>query len=411
MVEITSKNHLYRLLKAKDKPFEKDDIKYLYCDAIDRYDCDSLYDFWMFHTDDSKRLNSKISHFNETLKASSNPIMTKNINYFTNINSGGKLVRGTLVNLGYMITGKNKDIEYSDDLALSIEIFQSAVLLHDDVLDKSMTRRGKDTVQIQFAKDYERVNELLLENPSFIDDMGNAVAISLGYVGLYLAYEKVVGAYGDNPDFCRLLREYDDVMLKCIQGGMSDMLMPFFERYHFLDKKDPYLASNEKSVLDIGYLKTASYTTIGPTVMGMIINGTDEDKLDKMRSIMSHAGIAFQVQDDILGVFADPKVLGKDVGSDVSEFKQTLLYVYIKEHDKARYKELMKYYGNPDITASDMKRVCELFTESGAYKYATDMMNYHYNAAKDEIEKLDYIDDESKKLLHGFIVYLECREY
>lgn len=367
-------------------------------------------DFCQFHKENSERLRGQLSLFNKEVKLANSPTLKRSFSYFSDINGGGKLLRGTLVSLGHQMTGCKNGASYSDDLAVTIEVFQSSVLLHDDVLDRAKVRRGKETAQVRLEKDFRSYNQIVAENPTFLQDMGNANAISLGYLGLYLANERLVSSYGEDPCFPRLLREYDDIMAKTLQGGIVDMMMPYLERYQN-GSRDSYLKSEEDCSNDIAYLKTANYTTIGPLVMGMVLNGTEESQLDEVRSAMRDAGIAFQIQDDIFGIFADEKILGKDICSDVSEYKTTLLYLYIKENCPELYEELLQYYGRSNLTGEDMCRVREIFREGGALRYATDVMNNYFTSSKEKVLNLTFVSPEAKRVLLGFIVYLEERSY
>ena len=118
-------------------------------------------------------------------------------------------------------------------------------------------------------------------------------------------------------------------------------------------------------------------------------------------------GIAFQIKDDLLGIFGDEKHIGKSTTSDVSEFKQTILYSHIIN---TKYKdELLKYYGKENITQSEMEKVKKLFEQSGSKKYAQDYMEKLFKESFEAILKLDFLDIESKKLLLGFAQYLKER--
>ena len=371
----------------------------------------SLSDFKNFLNDNYPRLQSKIASFNQESIESSPSNFVKAMGYFTHVNSGGKMLRGVLANMGYYICG-GEDIEYSDELALSLEVFQSSILIHDDLLDHGNTRRGKETVHVKIFNEFNISNaKVLEESPDIMKDLTNGVSVALGYVGLYMAYEKLLKAYIGNPNLVRLLHEYNDMVIKTVEGGIMDVIVPFQERYKDLipvtcpSEVDPY-----DVIEQLALLKTAYYTTMGPIVLGMILKGASVDQTLKISEIMLDAGLAFQIQDDILGIYADWKDLGKDVGADVIEFKQTFLYVYVKKNCPDALEELSRYYGNANITDKDVIRVQEIFDETGAHKFAEDKMNFHYNRAKENLEKVDFLSDEGKSLILGFILYLEQRK-
>ncbi|NLL63875.1 MAG: polyprenyl synthetase family protein [Ruminococcaceae bacterium] len=372
---------------------------------------DSLADFKEFLDNNYPRLQQKIAAFNEDSVEMAPEGFAKAMSYFTHLNSGGKMLRGVLANMGYYICG-GEDVEYSDDLALSLEIFQSAILVHDDLLDHGNTRRGKDTVHVHIFKEFNISNaKVLEESPDIMKDLVNGVSVALGYIGLYMAYEKLVVTYKDNPNLIRLLHEYNDMVIKTVEGGIMDVIVPFQERFkEELPYQIPENINQFELIENLALLKTAYYTTMGPLILGMVLKGAPAEQTSRVADIMLDTGLAFQIQDDLLGIYADEKVLGKDVGADVIEYKQTFLYTYVKENDEKALDELQNYYGNSDITLKDVERVQEIFKETGAYKFAVDKMNFHYNRAKENLLKIDFLDEEGKSLILGFILYLEQRK-
>ena len=238
-----------------------------------------------------------------------------------------------------------------------------------------------------------------------------AVTIMIGFLGLYMAYEKLSVAYGTNPNFSRILKEYNDVVIKTVEGGIMDVIVPFQERYkEYLPIESDLADTNPFDVIEqLAFLKTAYYTTMGPIVLGMILKGATDPEVDAVADIMKDVGLAFQIQDDLLGIYADEEELGKDVGSDVSEYKQTFLYTYVKVNVPEALTELNKYYGNDNITIEDLEAVRRIFKETGAYDFTANKMKFHYDKAKYNLQKLTFIDEEGKALILGFILYLESR--
>lgn len=358
------------------------------------------------------RLESKIDFFNKTMLEEAPEGFTRSMSYFTHINSGGKMLRGVLANMGYYILGGEHGIEYSDDLAMSLEIFQSSILIHDDLLDHGNTRRGKETTHVRIFNEFNITNAKVLEDsPDVMKDLVNGVSVALGYVGLYEAYNKLLFAYSDNPNIYRLLKEYNQMVIKTVEGGIMDVVIPFSERYKDqIPVQSPINADPFVIIENLATLKTAYYTTMGPIVLGMILAGATEEQTNAVSEVMLDTGLAFQIQDDLLGIYADQDILGKDVGADVAEYKQTFLYAYVKANDEAALNELNQFYGDNKIDASGVKAVQDIFNRTGAYQFAHDKMEFHYRRAKERLGKIDFIDDEGKELILGFIEYLEQRK-
>ena len=152
-------------------------------------------------------------------------------------------------------------------------------------------------------------------------------------------------------------------------------------------------------------LKTAFYTIIGPLSLGLILGGIDDEKLEDIKNVGDKIGVAFQIQDDILGIYSN---MGKVIGSDIKEFKQTILYSYTTKNEKYR-EELLKYYGKENINEVEIKETRRIFKESGAYEYAYNLMNKLYNESIDIIKHNKWIKTEDKQILVGFIEYLRTR--
>ena len=367
--------------------------------------------FKNFLKENGTRLEQKLGDYNDSLLKNAPNNFAQSMQYFTGINSGGKMLRAVLVNMGYYIFG-GKDITYSDELALSLEVFQSSILIHDDLLDHGETRRGKDTVHVRIMKDFHINNEEILKrNPDVLKDFTNGFSVALGYMGLYMAYQKMIEAYGDNKNLPRILKEYNDVVIKTVEGGIMDVVIPFQEKYKdFLPTDTSSVKLNPFDVIEqLAFLKTAYYTTMGPIVLGMMLNGASDEAVFDISAIMKDVGLAFQIQDDILGIYADADVLGKDVGSDVAECKQTFLYTFVKVNKPEALTELDKYYGKDNVTLEGLNVVRRIFKETGAYDFTYNKMEFHYNRAKEKLAALNYVSEEGKALILGFIEYLEAR--
>ena len=222
----------------------------------------------------------------------------------------------------------------------------------------------------------------------------------MGDYGLYSANKIISEAYAKDKNLAKILNCFNDTVLNTIKGELLDVILPFRSKNTNIDQK-----TINNSVMEIYRLKTAYYTIIGPLSVGMMLAGSNDKKIKEISKFAERVGIAFQIQDDILGIYSDQ--IGKVVGSDIKEFKQTILYSYII---KTEYKdELLKYYGKNELDDKVIKRVRELFEESGALKYAKDIMNKYYDEAIDILNYINWIDLDKKKILQGFVEYLRER--
>lgn len=349
--------------------------------------------FKEYYKETKEKLEEKIKDFNSNLASDDSGLINNNLKQFSILNSDGKLIRGVLVNLGYYLLKDNKD--YSLDLSLAYEVFQTAILVHDDIIDNDNTRRGKETIHYKNYKDYIIHGE---EQES--KHLGESTAICMGDYGLYKANQIIAENYKKDENLARVLINFNNTILTTIRGEFIDTVLPFNVKYNLINNNDI-----ESNILEIYRLKTAHYTIIGPISVGILLAGGDEEKIKDIEEFGTKVGIAFQIQDDILGIYSDET--GKVKGTDIKEFKQTILYSHIINTE---YKdELMKYYGKDDISEENIKKVQSLFKESSSYDYAINKMNKMYDESLEKLKNIKWITEDKKSLLRGFVEYLRNR--
>ena len=339
----------------------------------------------------SKEINNHLKEYNESMVKDKKGYLKENLEYLKNLNSDGKLVRGFLIALGYKIMKEN--IDYSYNLSLAYELFQTSILIHDDIIDNDNLRRGKDTIHFANYKKYKSFNEVDAKKTS------ESIGICIGDYGFFKVNEIIIKNYAQDPNFTKLFNYYNDIVLKTVEGELTDVVLAFEGKYK-KENKDL-----EENIMLVYKLKTAFYTIIGPLSLGLILGGIEEDKLEDIKSFGEKIGIAFQIQDDILGIYSD---MGKVIGSDIKEFKQTILYSYTMNNEKYK-NELLKYYGKENITDVEINETRRIFKESGAYDYANNMMNKLYNESIETIKNNKWIKSEDKDILYGFVEYLRGR--
>jgi len=322
------------------------------------------------------------------------------------MNRGGKRLRGTLAYLGYYIMCDNGLAE-ADALAECFELFQTAILVHDDIIDHAGSRRGMETIHATYFREF-------MERQHFSQDAANAaleasssIALCLGDMGLYLAEERLMNGYSKNPLLAPLLSYYHKMVIHTIEGELLDVQLSYMERCGVQYAQEFPLDS---FIYDIYHLKTSCYTTIGPLCSGMILGGSPPAMLWQMEDVADDMGIAFQIQDDILGIYSNAQCLGKNIGSDISEYKQTLLYSFVKNLGNSAYEQLRQYYGKPDISNSELCEVQDIFRTTGALSAAERRVAELFASAHSKLDQIRGIPEEKRNLVHGFIEYLQARE-
>ena len=341
--------------------------------------------FLDYYKETKNQINKYITNFNDELLKEDNLLLKEQLELFANLNSDGKLIRGTLVNLGYKL--KNEDTSYSYPLSLAFEIFQTAILVHDDIIDNDDVRREKITVH---AYNYNKYND---------KELGNNIGICIGDLGLYHANQIISKSYKNDSNLGNILTYFNDVVINTIKGELLDVILPFRE------KNNLSIDNLEDNIMKIYELKTSYYTIVGPLSLGLILGNATKEQLKDIEKFGYYIGVAFQMQDDLLGIYGEN--IGKKIGSDIEEYKQTILYSYIK--NTKYYDELLKYYGK-EINENNLKNVRELFDISGSKKYTEDKIEEYYNKGIEILNNINWISNNNKEILKNFVIYLKSRK-
>ena len=278
---------------------------------------------------------------------------------------GGKRVRPVLVLMASEIFGC--DYKKALDASLAIEVFHNFSLIHDDIMDAAPLRRGKNTVHEQWDTN---------------------TAILSGDAMLIRAYQLFENYQGEV--FRELAQLFSKTAIEVCEGQQYDM--------DFESREDVTIEE---------YLKMIEFKTavlIGASLkMGAIVAGTSEENKNKIYEFGRLLGIAFQLQDDFLDAFGDPKTFGKQVGGDIIENKKTFLYLSSIKNGPPRLATQLEYlYSiNPPDATSKIETVKALFETSGASALTKGEIEKYTNLAFEALEQLD-VDDDKKEMLRKF---------
>ena len=363
-------------------------------------EAECLYSFLKFYNKEKEKLNNEIVKINDTFTDQlDNDIVKEAVEELKRMNNDGKFLRALLISLGY-----NSFIEgdYYLPLALAYEVFQTSILIHDDIIDNAKLRRGKTTIPESYKKRFLKYSGLEKDFDVKSKHIANSLGICIGDLGFYFTNKIIIDNYSKSDNFSELMDLYNKIVINTIKGEIIDVLLPFKEQY----SKD--IVTSMDAVMEIYRLKTAWYSIIGPYFLGMTLAKRNSEEISKMESILYKLGIAFQIKDDIFGIFGSEDELGK-TSSDISEFKQTILYAYLVENDLDTLKKISNYYGKSNLTKKDIEAVQNMFIKSGALEYAEEKMHIMFNDSKKELESISFIPEKYKKILFGFITYLNLR--
>ena len=270
---------------------------------------------------------------------------------------GGKRLRPTFAWWGWRGAGGSPaDPEtYAVLRAVSsLELIQACALVHDDLMDDSTTRRGAPTMHVDFAARHRAAG--WLGTP---ERFGAATAILLGDIALAWADDMLRGADLWPDQMGRALGVWQAMRTEVLAGQYLDVLT------QARGDEAP------ETALQIDRYKTAAYTVERPLHLGAAIAGACPALVDTYRRFGADVGIAFQLRDDLLGMFGDPVVTGKPAGDDLREGKRTLLLAYglraAERQRKMTAAELLRgAIGNPQVQHDTVTEVRELLIELGA---------------------------------------------
>lgn len=295
---------------------------------------------------------------------------------------GGKRIRGGLVKLGYecfVATPPKRILSAS----AAVEITHGAILIHDDIIDQSNLRHGRLTVHKQYEKYHQ--NHYRKGNSS---RYGENLGIVAGIVGYYGAVSLISQTNFPEDFKNKALAELARFMAETGYGEALDVDLACREKIA------------EKDVLTIHRLKTAQYTIVGPLKVGGLLAGANEDQLKGFETYGIPVGIAFQLQDDILGIYGDEKELGKAVGDDIAEGKNTLLYTWaIKKGNSSQRKKLASLWGKKGITAPEIDQARRIIKETGSLEYSQKLAHELVGQGKKAAPKIT----RNKKLQEIFL--------
>jgi len=292
--------------------------------------------------------------------------------------AGGKRVRPVLTLTYARMLGGEEGEDKALSFAVSVELLHNFTLIHDDIMDRDEFRRGVKTVHTVF---------------------GENMAILAGDLLFAISFENALANEKVQPEnrvkATHLLSQASRIVA---EGQALDV--SFEESWNV--KLEDYL--------EMIYRKTGALIEAA-TGMGALAVTTDDDIVKNARTYGKNVGIAFQLRDDVLGVFGDPSKTGKPVYSDISRAKKTILVLYALSHlnteESKRLKEILESK-TTDIEL--LKEAGGLIEKSGAKEYALNLAYKYSKEAIEIVEKTNAVDEDARKALVEFAKFVVERE-
>jgi len=272
------------------------------------------------------------------------------------IEAGGKRLRPCLTLLSCEAVGG--DAKKALPAAASVELLHTFTLVHDDIMDHDLERRGRPTVHSIW---------------------GEEMGIIVGDTLYSSAFKALVDMERKNVPPRRVLEAVNALVEangELQEGQIMDML---FEQRGIIGE-DEYMEMVRK--------KTGSLIEAAVKI-GCIVGGGTKRQLEALKVFGSNAGVAFQIKDDILDLVADQKELGKPIGSDIRKGKKTLIVVHaLRTGEREDRDTILKVLGKRDASDEDVKSAIETLKKTGSIQYAEQMVCDLIEEGKKSLDRL-----------------------
>ncbi|GGR65541.1 geranylgeranyl diphosphate synthase type II [Nocardioides luteus] len=275
---------------------------------------------------------------------------------------GGKRFRPALVVATHDALGGDAS-EVAAEVGAAVELLHTAFVIHDDVIDDDHVRRGRPNVSGTFralagidGADAEQAGEYGLTAAILAGDLALAAAVRT--VALSAAPAEVVE---------RLLDLFDTAMHRTASGELADVR-------HSLDLAPATLAQS----LTMEAQKTSAYSFALPLQAGAVLAGAEEETISRLGHVGRVMGVAFQLADDLIGVFGDPARSGKSTTCDLRTRKQTPLLVHART--TSAWPQISGYLGR-ELTDDELDEVRALLVASGSRSFVEDLAQQHVDQA------------------------------
>jgi len=308
----------------------------------------------------------------------------------------GKMIRGGLVALTYLlITGKNPEEQPEDTIAVgaAMELFQSAFLIHDDIMDRDEQRRGAETVFYEYVRQAER------EGLRDAYHTGESLGICSGDIAFFLAFE-ILGtleSHASGPLTALCSKELSYV-------GVAQMLDVYWGQYSGTVERE--------RILSLYTYKTGRYTFSLPLLSGVHLAGGTTAQAQTVERIGELLGVVFQLKDDELGLFAEADKLGKEVGSDIKEGKKTPFYTMLMERAGEKERTLLQsIFGAGDITDEDLCFVRDLIERYEIRREVGEICSSYAEEARELISSLEGVSGTYRDMFYQLLDYSLQRSF
>ncbi|MFG1812824.1 polyprenyl synthetase family protein [Kribbella sp. NPDC049174] len=331
------------------------------------------------------------------------PELTEQVQAARDATSGGKRLRPAFCYWGFRAAGGQvtpgaPSAQPILTAAASLEMLHVSALVHDDVMDSSDVRRGAPAAHRRF----EALQRARSEASGVGGDpvgFGIGAAILLGDLCLIWADEMLHTSGFDAAALARASRFFDAVRVEVTAGQYLDLVAQASG------------VSDMDQALRVLRYKSATYTVERPLHIGAALAGGDRRLIEALSAYGLPVGEAFQLRDDLLGVFGDPALTGKPAGDDLREGKRTVLVAYAVDHaSEVQLTEFDRLFGRPDLDDDEIQLLREILQDSRAVQACEDLITERTEDALDALDRAPLADDTARKALADLAIAATSRQ-
>ncbi len=305
------------------------------------------------------------------------------------LHSGGKRLRPALCVLGWRAAAGSGPVPHGVvKVAAALEMFHAFALIHDDIMDGSDLRRGRPTVHCALARGYATNRP-----PALAERLGNGVGVLVGDLALCWSDELIHAAGLPAQRLARLLPVLADMRTEVMHGQYLDLTATGRP------------SADVESALAIIRYKTAKYTVERPLHIGAVLAGGSPELLDALTSYALPLGEAFQLRDDLLGVFGNPAQTGKPCLDDLRAGKHTVLVALaLRDAPPLQQRQLSGLLGCPDFGEAEAEQVRALLIRVGARRKVEEMIALRRDDVLHQLARAGPIHADAVAALHAIAV-------
>jgi isopentenyl-diphosphate delta-isomerase type 1 len=304
--------------------------------------------------------------------------------------AGGKRLRPAFVCWGHRATGADDDPTVVA-VAAAVEMLHTFALIHDDVMDRALTRRGQPAARRSFSLAHE-LDGLAGDGEWF----GDSAAILAGDLAFVWADDLLDAAALDGPATARVRKVFTDLRVEMMAGQFLDLRLDGDRR------ADPDTARR------VALLKSGRYTVTRPLQLGLAVAGGDQPTQRALDTYGDAIGLAFQLRDDVLGVFGDPATTGKSATDDLRAGKRTLLMLRaLALATPTQRAVLERSLGNRDLDGADADRCREIVGRTGALASIETLVRHQHAVA---LQAIVGLPDPARQALRALAATVVLRD-